>query len=139
DGQLPIDREPTWVEVAAAANRRYGIDSTDLDYLHVADDGRAYTVSTYNPKSKWDWWQIGGRWTGYFVPVEGAHGDPRLLLGQPGVFGNRPTPGRVDGGPRGLLDLDALRNAKAMEAGAQYDDWQALTSDLPAAKGWSHF
>ncbi len=26
-------------------------------------DGR---TTTYNPKSKWDWYEIGGRWDGYF-------------------------------------------------------------------------
>lgn len=29
--------------------------------VHVQDDG---IYSTYNPKSKWDWWVIGGRWSG---------------------------------------------------------------------------
>jgi len=25
-------------------------------------------ISTYNPKSKWDWWVIGGRWNGLLIP-----------------------------------------------------------------------
>lgn len=28
--------------------------------------GTGKYLSTYNPISKWDWWQIGGRWTGAF-------------------------------------------------------------------------
>ncbi len=28
--------------------------------------------STYNPKSEWDWYQIGGRWSGFFELKEGA-------------------------------------------------------------------
>lgn len=24
-----------------------------------------YYLSTYNPQSEWDWWKIGGRWTGF--------------------------------------------------------------------------
>lgn len=28
------------------------------------EDGRAYSPSTRNPKGTWDFWQIGGRWTG---------------------------------------------------------------------------
>lgn len=27
--------------------------------------GSGKVVSQYNPKSKWDWWVIGGRWSGY--------------------------------------------------------------------------
>lgn len=30
--------------------------------------GSGKNISTYNPFSKWDWWQIGGRWSGYFDP-----------------------------------------------------------------------
>lgn len=26
--------------------------------------------SSYNPQSKWDWWVIGGRWTGWLAPPE---------------------------------------------------------------------
>lgn len=32
------------------------------DFDHVDDDGNIY--STYNPDSKWDWWEVGGRWSG---------------------------------------------------------------------------
>ena len=27
------------------------------------DDNGWYYLSTYNPKSKWDWWEVGGRWS----------------------------------------------------------------------------
>lgn len=29
---------------------------------------------TYNPNSKWDWYQVGGRWTGFFKNKKGAKG-----------------------------------------------------------------
>src|SRR5439155_2088993 len=28
--------------------------------------GSGVRQTTYNPKSKWDWWVVGGRWDGYF-------------------------------------------------------------------------
>lgn len=31
-------------------------------YEKIDDEGNA--LSTYNPNSKWDWWEIGGRWCG---------------------------------------------------------------------------
>ena len=98
-----------------------------------------YRESTYNPKSKWDWWVIGGRWLGYFAVKPDHHGDPRLIAGRPGTFDNKGEPGRVDGGPRGLLDYDALRRVKATEAGAVYDRWTALVDGLPEARPWSEF
>lgn len=40
-------------------------------------DGTGYYKSTYNPKSKWDWYQIGGRWTGWLSDNDyNPHEDP---------------------------------------------------------------
>lgn len=36
--------------------------ATEWDKDSLDDDGNL--LSTYNPKSKWDWYTIGGRWTG---------------------------------------------------------------------------
>ena len=33
-----------------------------------------YYMSTYNPRSKWDFYQIGGRWQGVFLLKDGAEG-----------------------------------------------------------------
>ncbi|MFF0139711.1 hypothetical protein ACFYRN_25060 [Streptomyces sp. NPDC005227] len=100
---------------------------------------RFYRESTYNPQSKWDWWVLGGRWLGYFLPKPEHDGDRRLIKGRPGVGGNKAGPGRVDGGPRGLLDFEALRKTKSAEAGAEYDQWTSLVEGLPEAKPWSHY
>lgn len=43
------------------------------------EDGNFYSV--YNPQAKWDWYEVGGRWSGYFklkdnapdTPVVGGH------------------------------------------------------------------
>lgn len=34
------------------------------------DENGYYYVSTYNPKSQWDWWRIGGRYDGRVAAVE---------------------------------------------------------------------
>jgi len=36
----------------------------------IGAEGEVY--STYNPKSKWDWYQIGGRWAGMLILKKGA-------------------------------------------------------------------
>jgi hypothetical protein len=33
------------------------------------DENGLYYMSSYNPDSKWDWWQIGGRWSGLFSQI----------------------------------------------------------------------
>lgn len=41
------------------------------DYDDRTDDmGNIY--STYNPQSKWDWYSVGGRWSGEFIPSDEA-------------------------------------------------------------------
>lgn len=32
-------------------------------------------LSTYNPKSKWDWYSVGGRWDGYFKLKDGSNAN----------------------------------------------------------------
>lgn len=34
--------------------------------------GTGTYMSTYNPKSKWDWYEVGGRWSGWLVNRSGA-------------------------------------------------------------------
>lgn len=45
-----------------------------------------------NPNAKWDWYVLGGRWTGYLKPIKGATGE----LGESGVFENKPEKGNFD-------------------------------------------
>ena len=45
---------------------RYGKDWNDNRYKKDVD-GKWKVYSTYNPLSKWDWWQVGGRFSGVFI------------------------------------------------------------------------
>jgi hypothetical protein len=49
---------------------RQAIQSYEPD--EIAEDGGI--LSTYNPSSKWDWYEIGGRWQGLLMLKEGAEG-----------------------------------------------------------------
>jgi len=44
------------------------------DEPYYVDEKGLYTMSTYNPQSKWDWWVVGGRWSGFY-PIEGGMAD----------------------------------------------------------------
>lgn len=45
---------------------KYGKDWNDNRYRKDSD-GKWKVYSTYNPLSKWDWWQVGGRFSGAFI------------------------------------------------------------------------
>ena len=55
---------------------------TDEDFYNLGyDEDRDYDedgneLSTYNPNSKWDWWTVGGRWSGYF------NGEDSITIGE---------------------------------------------------------
>ncbi|AFC21801.1 hypothetical protein GAP32_351 [Cronobacter phage vB_CsaM_GAP32] len=47
-------------------------DSLDGEYS-VLEDGRFYVFT--NENSKWDWWTVGGRWSGMFLDTNGQKQD----------------------------------------------------------------
>jgi hypothetical protein len=74
---------PSWEERLKPLQDRKAL----LEKMHPLKDkpdegceecnGSGKSTSTYNPKSKWDWYQIGGRWTGYLDPTYEPSKDPR--------------------------------------------------------------
>lgn len=150
---------PTWETVVDLYNEKYHPDNAlaipgsvapgeiDTERMHYDEEtGRAYTWSRSNPKGYWDWYVIGGRWQGRLIATLDA--NPRLL-----VFGSgsesdgddgapRMTKDgalRCDGGPRTMLDFDAMRDRDATAAAERYDNYLALVENYGTAKGWSHF
>ena len=49
----------------------------DYEPDRVDADGNLW--STYNPKSKWDWWSYGGRWSGELITKSGEYLDECLV------------------------------------------------------------
>lgn len=43
--------------------------------LRFDEDGHSTLYLTYNPKSKWDWWTIGGRWPEMLILKDGARAN----------------------------------------------------------------
>ena len=65
-----VTDSPTLEEYLAALRTKY---PDAHGPLRIAD-GKIEEQSTYNPKSRWDWYAIGGRWDGYFTrrSIDGA-------------------------------------------------------------------
>lgn len=104
-----------------------------------------YTMTTYNPDSKWDWYQVGGRWHEYFPLKSEGVGDPRIVNGERSLIMVHqdplkvPKPTYADGGPVGLLDLEFKRIESADIAGDKWDEWHAFAADYPPARPWSYY
>lgn len=125
----------TWAQVAEAYNTRFPPDEND-DELLVDEDGRAFTWSTRNPEAKWDYWRIGGRWRNYFIAKEWPH--ERLITTNAGWDSPKELKRKgCDGGPRGLLDFEAMRDAWADTRVGAYDLWQDIVRQHGNPPAWA--
>jgi hypothetical protein len=66
--------------------------------------GTGKRKTTYNPNSKWDWYQLGGRWTGYFKLKVKAKGKK----GKPGIMTESSKEGYADSCRKGDIDFEGM-------------------------------
>lgn len=74
----------------------------------VAEDGKFHDYSTYNPNSKWDWYKLGGRWTGFFKLKKSKRG----VTGRPGLMTEPAPKGWADQARKGDIDFEGMRAEK---------------------------
>src|ERR1043165_1149323 len=48
-------------------------------YAVVRDGKLIKAVNRTNPNEKWDWYQVGGRWSGFFLLKDGSRADQALF------------------------------------------------------------
>jgi hypothetical protein len=80
-----------------------------------------------NPNRKWDWYQVGGRWSGFFKLKPGAKG----ALGERGVLGNVPSPGHADQVTKGDVDWNAMRDDAEREARTHWNRMNDVIAGRP--------
>lgn len=123
EGALP-DGDLSWLQVATAANARYPDDRYDVD-----NEGM-YQMSTYNPRSKWDWYQLGGRWTGFFT-VKAAVGSTAVLGEASWARADRPAEANTaDLVRKSDIDFDIMRFDAEIAAEERFAHWVELLNSL---------
>jgi len=80
----------------------------------------------HNPNAKWDWYQLGGRWKGYFLLKPGAQG----VTGESGAFDNEAKPGYVDQCRLGDIDVLTMYLEAKDKANAEYDRFEEAVKGL---------
>ena len=73
----------------------------------------------HNPNAKWDWYQVGGRWAGFFKVKDGVKGT----VGKAGVFDNAPK-FDSDVVRKGDIDWDNMRATLQKEASERWDKYE---------------
>lgn len=83
-------------------------------------------VRRTNPSSRWDWYVVGGRWTGFLQLHPGRPGT----TGQPGVLTDAAPEGHADQARHGDIDWEGMRAKAGEEAASRWDRVRELAPAL---------
>lgn len=95
-----------------------------------------------NPNRKWDWYQLGGRWTGFFKikdAVMRSHQFDAIAVGEPGFGAQAAARGYADQARKSQIDFEGMRAQAAAEADERYSRVEAVMAGLPAAESFAAF
>lgn len=86
--------------------------------VNAAGEVIEYTKRT-NPNAQWDWWQLGGRYSGWLKMKPRASGQ----VGNKGLMGScmNDGPGWVDSALKRDIDFDGMRDKDGNEAAERWD------------------
>lgn len=102
-------------------------------------------ITTYNPKSKWDWYSLGGRWAGFFtvkrdaeIAIQGHHRakDFAKITGE--IVEDIPVC-KVDQCLKKDIDIDRMRLEERADAIKDYAKFIAALDGEPMPPIWSKF
>lgn len=113
-----------------------GYHGYQLQHHPELKEGRFIRLT--NPNKKWDWWVVGGRWTGFFRRKPGAEAS----LGRPGL--QRMNPDYQDPDPNRYadqlhkrdVDLEGMREEARTKANETYDKFEEATRGLEVPPKW---
>lgn len=89
----------------------------------------------YNPNAKWDWYLMGGRWTGFFKLKSGS--VPHTV-GEPGIMTEPADPSCADQARKGDIDFAAMQGAASRKRRRQYLAVAELCGgSVPTLRPWT--
>lgn len=100
-------------------------DAHKYGYATLTADGEIdKVIRRTNPNKKWDWWVVGGRWSGFLKLKDGTNGK----LGRKGLMGSCASdgPGRADHAVKGAIDFDGMRQEAGDKAAERWDKAAAI-------------
>lgn len=115
-----VDDESKVEKVGDECKHKYG-------YAIVKDNVLIKAANRTNPNKKWDWYQVGGRWSGFLKLKEGAqgaHGD-RSWMNR----GEASRSGYCDSALKGAIDFEGMRQEDADRAAKRYDAAHAIINN----------
>lgn len=90
-------------------------------------------VRRTNPNRKWDWYQLGGRWTGFFRLKEDAAGEQ----GETALFTSPAKKGYADAALKADIDFARMRSEAEAKAAQKFDAVRSTIEPHLPLMGWS--
>lgn len=107
-------------------------DAHKFGFAVVRKNELIKAINRTNPDKKWDWYSLGGRYTGRLNLKGGNDGR----VGRPGLLTDAAKAGCVDQARKGAIDFDRMRSEAADKARVTYRRFYALIEGLEFPKTW---
>lgn len=119
-------------EVAAKWNTEWQTDTFG------ADDHGLYETRVMNPDGKWDWYEVGGRWAGFFRVKPGiVPTPPNFSWGWDEQDKAKYVGTHTDRARKGDIDFEFMHAEAYWEADAQWVAYDALRQAHPAYRSFA--
>ena len=102
-------------------------DKHKYGYTLVENGEVVRVIDRTNPNAKWDWYLVGGRWTGFFKMKPGKSGE----IGRPGLMTERAKPGYADSALKGDIDFEGMVREHAEEQLGYYKKFHEVVASRP--------
>jgi hypothetical protein len=113
--------EKAWKDTEDKSEYGNSIDTFADDYFGYEKGENGHFGRYTNPNATWDWWVVGGRWTGFFEVKEGC--ENAAELGNKSFMGAPADPGSADRLRLGAIDWDKMREKARSRAAEEYDNY----------------
>jgi hypothetical protein len=108
------------------------IDEEIKDYHGYEKRGDKWIRHT-NPNKKWDWYQLGGRWAGFFKM---KHAEVEAVVGEESFMGSAAREGYADQLLKKDIDFEAMRAEAVNKAEQNYLLAMSVFGDTPVNETW---
>lgn len=129
-----------WIEGWYGWTRIDGDAEPDLEgehkygWVRVKDGEVVEAIDRTNPDKKWDWYQVGGRWSGHFLlkpGCSGEHGQRSWMMRD-----EPKDPRRCDRARKGDIDIAGMRDEAGERAALRWEKMADARRDASAGNQW---
>ena len=125
DGHYGAHPVPHGEEPDKTGPHKYGYALLD------AAGGVVKVVDRTNPNARWDWFVVGGRWTGFFKMKPETESKGPSATGRPGLMTEAARPGYADEALLCDVDIGGMRAEAEVKAAGEFDHYATAFSGKP--------